>query len=151
VFLFAKNSTGEKSMGVHISGRYLGNKKMELTHGPSGARIVTAAPVDNQGDGSSFSPTDLVAGALGACLMTIMSIYAERHEIDLSGAWFETEKNMSKEAPRRITALPVRVHLPSRLTQAQREALEHASHGCPVHHSLSSEVQAPVSFFYDVE
>ena len=71
-------------MSVAISGKYTGGLGVELTHGPSGAVIKTAAPVDNQGDGSSFSPTDMVAAGLGACMLTIMGIVGQRDELDLS-------------------------------------------------------------------
>jgi len=71
-------------MAVEITGTYTGNLKMELTHGPSGAQLKTAAPVDNKGDGSSFSPTDLLAASLGSCMVTTMAIVARRNDAQLT-------------------------------------------------------------------
>ena len=68
-------------MAVEITGRYAGGLKVDLRHGPSGAEIRTAAPVDNNGDGSSFSPTDLLAASLGTCMVTVMGIYAQKNGI----------------------------------------------------------------------
>ena len=137
-------------MAVEITGRYTGNLKMELTHGPSGAHLKTAAPVDNRGDGSSFSPTDLVAAALGSCMITTMAIVAEREGIDFTTATFRVEKHMQND-PRRIGALPVVLHLPASLTPDQRTKLERAAHTCPVHRSLLPDVEKKVEFVYDAE
>ncbi|MEO8502896.1 MAG: OsmC family protein [Acidobacteriota bacterium] len=136
-------------MAVEITGNYLGNLKMELHHGPSGAVLLTAAPVDNQGDGSSFSPTDLVAAAMASCMVTTMGIVAQRHAIDLARATFRVEKHMTHEGPRRIAALPVEIHLPASLTPEQRQLMERTAHTCPVHRSLIAEVDRPIRFVYD--
>ena len=137
-------------MAVEITGRYTGKLKTELIHGPSGVVLRTAAPVDNQGDGSSFSPTDLVAAALASCMVTTMAILAERCGIDLSGVTFRVEKHMAGE-PRRIARLPVTIHLPASLAPDQRAKLERAAQTCPVHRSLKPDVEAEVSFVYDVK
>lgn len=134
-------------MAVEITGKYIGNLKTELTHGPSGAVLKTAAPLDNNGDGSSFSPTDLVAAALGACMTTVMAIVAERDGIDLSGLTFRVEKHMVSN-PRRIGALPVVIQMPAGLTPEQRQKLERAARTCPVHHSLLPEIESEVRFEY---
>jgi uncharacterized OsmC-like protein len=134
-------------MAVDISGRYLGNLKVELTHGPSGTVIRTAAPVDNQGDGSSFSPTDLAATSLGACMLTLIGIVAQRDGIDLTGLSFRLEKHMASN-PRRIGAVPVTIQMPSGLSADQRQKLENAALTCPVHKSLAPEVDRPVEFVY---
>jgi len=136
-------------MSVTIEGRYLGDKKVALTHLDSGAVITTAAPKDNGGDGSSFSPTDLAAASLGACMVTIMGLMAEREGISLAGTWFRVEKHMSA-APRRLGRLPVSIHLPRALSPAEREKLERGAHTCPVAHSLHPEVAVEVAFIYDV-
>jgi len=137
-------------MAVTITGRYIGNLKMELEHGPSGSRLVTAAPTDNMGDGSSFSPTDLVAAAIGACMITTMGIVATRHGIELGATHFRVEKHMTTEAPRRIAALPVAIHAPAAWTAEQRQLMERTAHTCPVHRSLIPEVDKPVVFVYDL-
>jgi putative redox protein len=137
-------------MAVEITGRYIGNLKTELTHGPSGVVIRTAAPVDNQGDGSSFSPTDLAATSLGACMMTLIAIVGERDGLDLTGLSFRLEKHMASN-PRRIGAIPVTLHMPAGLTAEQRKKLENAALTCPVHKSLSEELERPVEFVYAEE
>ncbi len=136
-------------MAVEIKGRYFGHLNTEMTHGPSGVLLRTAAPLDNQGDGSSFSPTDLVAAALASCMVTTLAIVAERDGIDLSGVTFRVEKEMASE-PRRIARLPVEIHLPAALAPAERTKLERAAHTCPVHRSLAPEVEKDVRFLYDV-
>lgn len=134
-------------MPVEITGRYVGNLKTELRHGPSGATLRTAAPVDNQGDGSSFSPTDLAAAALASCMVTTMAIVAERDGIDLSEVSFRVEKHMHPE-PRRLGSLPVEIRMPRGLSPAERRKLESAAIHCPIHRSLISEVERAVSFVY---
>ena len=135
-------------MNVTITGRYAGNKKMVLTHIPSGTELITDPPTDNQGEGTSFSPTDLVGAALGACTTTIISIVAERYKIDITGMRMEVQKHMSS-TPRRIAYLPVKIWLPKSLTDIQRKKLETAAKSCPVHHSLHPNVDAPLEFIYE--
>lgn len=137
-------------MAVEITGRYVGNLKVEMTHGPSGTVLRTAAPVDNQGDGSSFSPTDLASAALGACMLTLIGIVAQRDGIDLTGLSFRLEKHMASN-PRRIGAVPVTIQMPAGLTPDQRKKLENAALTCPVHKSLGDEVERPVQFVYPEE
>ena len=134
-------------MAVKISGEYTGKLNTKITHGPSGTTLTTAAPVDNHGDGSSFSPTDLAAAALGACMLTIMGIVADRRGIDLTGCRFELEKHMSND-PRRIGELPLIFHMPAGLGEADRTRLERGALTCPVHRSLHPEVDIPVRFLY---
>lgn len=135
-------------MAVEMTGRYAGGLKVELRHGPSGAEIRTAAPVDNAGDGSSFSPTDLLAASLGACMVTVMAIYAERNGMPFEGASFSIEKHMHPD-PRRVDALPVTLRLPAALTEEQRTKLEHVALTCPVHRSLLPEIRKDVEFVYE--
>lgn len=135
-------------MGVEITGRYDGNLRVTLRHGPSGAEITTAAPVDNHGDGSSFSPTDLAAASLGACMVTVMAIAAEREGIPFEGVSFSLEKTMRAD-PRRIDAVPVTLRMPVGLTPEQRTRLERIALACPVHHSLHPEIGKDVQFVYE--
>ncbi len=139
-------------MSTKMSVRYLGNKKMELSHEPSGALIRTDAPKDNNGEGTLFSPTDLVGAALGSCTLTVVSIVAEREGVDLAGSHVEVEKTMSPggAGPRRIAALPIVLHLPQALDQDQRRKYERVAQTCPVHHSLHPEIEATIRFLYDV-
>jgi len=110
--------------------------------------VVTDAPVDNHGRGESFSPTDLVATALGACMLTVIGIVAERHGLDLAGMTAETEKVMSASAPRRIASLRTRITIPLPGDHPQRTVLERAAATCPVHQSIHPEIDAPVEFIW---
>jgi len=133
---------------VTISTRYEGGLRCRASHGPSGTTLLTDAPVDNHGKGESFSPTDLVATGLGACMMTIMGIFAERHGIDLTGMTAETVKEMSAQPPRRIASLRTRLTLPLPADHPQRQALEQAAQACPVHRSLHPDIDAPIEFVW---
>ena len=134
-------------MIVEITGRYTGNLSTLMVHGPSGKSLRTAVPVDNQGDGSSFLPTDLAAAAFASCMVTIMGIAARDHDIDLDGLTFRVEKHMAAE-PRRIARLPVRIEMPAGLTSDQLELLENAARSCPMCSSLSEAMERPVEFAY---
>jgi uncharacterized OsmC-like protein len=133
---------------VHLSSVYEGGLRCRATHAPSGTSLVTDAPVDNHGKGESFSPTDLVATALGACMMTIMGIVAERHGVNLVGMTAETVKEMTKEPPRRIASLRTRLTIPLPADHPQRAALEQAAHTCPVHKSIHPEIDAAIEFVW---
>ncbi len=133
-------------MAVEIRISYQGALRCHARHGPSGTELHTDAPVDNQGRGQSFSPTDLVATALGSCMLTIMGIVAERHGIDLRGTTVCVEKHMVADPERRIGSLPVTIRVPQRLAAADRARLEAAALGCPVHRSLGDGVERPVHF-----
>lgn len=136
-------------MSVKITGHYQGKKKVELVHVDSGSKIVTDAPRDNSGDGSKFSPTDLVAAAFGSCVMTTIAIVAERGGISVEGMHMSVEKHMNQD-PRRIGSLPLEIHMPENLQPHERQKLERAALGCPVHHSLHPDIRADISFRYDV-
>jgi putative redox protein len=131
---------------VKVTSTYEGGLRCRAVHGPSGTTLVTDAPVDNHGKGESFSPTDLVATALGACMMTIMGIVAERHGLDLTGMTAETEKLMTSAPPRRIASLRTRLTIPLPADHPQRQLLEQAAHTCPVHKSLHPEIDAAIEF-----
>jgi len=140
---------GEVYMSVKMTGTYLGNKKVDMTHGPSGVSIITDAPKDNHGEGSSFSPTDLFTVSLGSCIITTMAIYAERNGIALSGSTFELEKIMFPD-PRRVGAIPLKVRMPAELSKENRETLERVAHTCPVHKSVHPDMQIDIQFVYDI-
>ena len=131
---------------VKVQIRYEGGLRCAATHGPSGQTVFTDAPVDNHGKGESFSPTDLVATALGACMATIMGIVAERHQIDLRGMEVEVTKEMSTDTPRRVAKLATTIKVPLPPDFPQRVLLENAALTCPVHQSLSSAMEKPVDF-----
>ncbi|MFD2786151.1 OsmC family protein [Hymenobacter rubripertinctus] len=127
--------------------RYAGHLRTEATHVASGTTILTDAPVDNHGRGEAFSPTDLVGAALGACMMTIMGIVAERHDLDLTGVRWDVTKHMLAD-PRRIGQLDVVFRLPATLTEKERNLLEKAARTCPVALSLNPEIRQQVQFEY---
>jgi uncharacterized OsmC-like protein len=133
---------------VEISVRYEGDLRCSARHGPSGSTLVTDAPVDNHGKGEAFSPTDLLAAALPACMMTIMGIVAAREGIDLRGMTATTTKVMSTDAPRRIASLHTNITLPIAADHPHRGKLEQAAHTCPVHKSLRESIEADVTFMY---
>ncbi|HEX4665573.1 MAG TPA: OsmC family protein [Chthoniobacterales bacterium] len=133
---------------VSISVEYTGDLHCNATHGPSGSQLATDAPTDNQGKGEAFSPTDLVATALGTCIATTMAIVAERHQIELKGMTVQVGKEMAND-PRRIGRLTTEVHIPLPENHPQRELLEKTALGCPVHRSLSSEMERPTKFFWE--
>jgi len=133
---------------VQLITMYEGGLRCRATHGPSGTTLVTDAPVDNHGKGESFSPTDLVATALGGCMMTIIGIVAERHGLELVGMTAETVKVMTTQPPRRIAALRTRLTIPLPGDHPQRTLLEQAALSCPVHKSLHPEIDAAIEFVW---
>lgn len=132
---------------VKIKGKYLGNLRIESEHEPSKSKLITDAPVDNQGKGEAYSPTDLVATSLGTCILTTIGIVAERDGFDISGSSYSIEKEMSL-SPRRIGALTLNITLPKYLTPENRTKLERSSMSCPVYHSLHPEIKITVNFNY---
>jgi len=135
---------------VRIDVAYEGDLRCRATHKPSSTELVTDAPVDNQGKGESFSPTDLVATALGSCMLTIMGIVAERHGVDLSAARVTVIKEMVTEPARRIGKLTTVIHIPVEPEDRVRTMLEKAALACPVHGSLLAEIEKPVMFRWGV-
>jgi putative redox protein len=135
---------------VRIDVEYLGNLRCRSVHAPSGNTLITDAPVDNQGKGEAFSPTDLVATALATCVLTTMGIVAQRHGWDLSGSHASVEKVMVSNPHRRVGKLELVVHLPAGLDERARKTLEKTAHTCPVHHSLLPEVELPMRFEWSV-
>ena len=133
---------------VQVDVVYRGGLRCEARHGPSGNTLLTDAPVDNQGKGEAFSPTDLVATALGTCIATIIGIVAEREKIDLAGLKITVQKEMSPDPPRRIAQLSARIVFPRPLDERQRTKLENAAKSCPVHQTLHGKVEMPMEFIY---
>ncbi len=129
---------------------YKGDLRTEAKHIQSGTVIETDAPVDNQGMGARFSPTDLVATALASCMATIMGIYARTHEIDIEGTRFEVVKIMTPP-PRRIGTVKVDLYFPSdkQYDDRQRKALENAARTCPVALSLHPDLVQEIQFHWE--
>ena len=138
-------------MSVQIQAVYTGSLGVTATHGPSGATVNTDAPLDNGGKGQSFSPTDLVATALGSCVLTILGLVSQRHEIDLSGTTVSVTKEMIQQPVRRIGSLKTTVTVPSGRVEdgEMRKRMEAAARKCPVHQSLHTDIDAPIAFVYE--
>ena len=128
-----------------IKVEYLGDLRTQSIHLESGHRIETDAPLDNQGLGRKFSPTDLLASALGSCLLTIMGIVAKRHDINMIGSRAEIVKIMS-DNPRKISNLDVNIFLDENLDKKNKLILKRAADLCPVHNSLNKDINVKINF-----
>jgi len=137
-------------MGVKISGKFLGGLNTSMTHELSQVKVVTDPPLDNGGEGKSFSPTDLLATAAGSCVITIMAIYAKKHRIDLTGMSCKVEKHMSSEPPRRVARLDIVISMPKQLPHDVRPVIEDVGNNCPVLLSLHPEIKVEKIYRYEV-
>ena len=124
---------------------YLGDLRTTSTHLQSGTDILSDAPVDNHGKGQAFSPTDLLANALGSCMITVMAIKANEMGIELKGTTAEVTKIMQAE-PRRIKRLEVTLNMAVAVTQKDQTILERVGRTCPVYLSLHPEVEKEIVF-----
>ena len=126
---------------------YQNNFRTEAEHIASGEKIITDAPIDNNGKGEAFSPTDLVAAALGSCMITIMAIAAEKHGIDISRTNALVKKEMRSD-PRRINEIIIDINMDKNIEVKNRKRLEKAALACPVHKSLHPDIKKKIQFFY---
>ena len=126
---------------------YKGDLRTEATHIKSGETIITDAPIDNQGKGEAFSPTDLVATALASCMITIMGIVAKRDGIKMVGTRAEVVKIMGMD-PRRISEIRIKIQFAFPVEEKDRLKLERAAHTCPVSGSLHENLNEIVTFIY---
>ncbi len=133
---------------VRIEIDYQGDLHCTSVHSPSKTELATDAPVDNQGRGESFSPTDLVATALGTCMLTTMGIVAKNLNVNIVGATATVDKEMTTTAPRKIDRLVSTVRMPHTVDAEIQQRLENAANGCPVKRSLHPDVQAPIEFVW---
>jgi len=133
---------------VKVEVLYEGDLRTTATHGPSGNSFFTDAPLDNHGKAESFSPTDLVATALGTCILTVMGIYARRKDIPLQGSKVKVEKHMVTSPIRRIGKLVVDIHFASGIPEKERKIIEKIAFTCPVHQSIHPDIEVPVTFHY---
>ena len=131
---------------VRIEAVYDGNLRCSATHIPSGQTLVTDAPVDNMGKGQSFSPTDLLATSMLNCMITIIAIAADSRELDVSGMSGSVEKHMTS-GPRKVSKLEVEISLPIELYSEDRAWLIKRGLACPVHKSVSEEMEVEVKFY----
>lgn len=126
---------------------YEGDLRTVCKHLRSGSIIETDAPIDNKGKGERFSPTDLVATALGACMLTIMGQRANEMPVDLTGVKIEIEKHM-KADPRRIGGITLTFHFPAglELSERQKTILQKAADTCPVMYSIHPDIDVQVQY-----
>jgi putative redox protein len=137
-------------VAVEINIMYEGGLHCAATHGPSNNTLTTDAPMDNGGKGAAFSPTDLVATAMGTCMATVMGLVAQRNNLSIDGLQIQVIKEMTADPVRRIGTLKTRLVLPSgkALSAADRAKLEAAARACPVKQSLHPDLKTPVEFVY---
>jgi len=124
---------------------YKGALRTASVHLRSGNEIITDAPVDNNGKGEAFSPTDTVATALASCMLTIMGVKANANEINIEGASADVTKTMGVN-PRRITKIEVVFRLPFTFDDATKTILERAALTCPVYYSVHPEIEKEITF-----
>lgn len=128
---------------------YLGGLRTECTHIRSGQVFITDAPIDNNGKGEAFSPTDLTATSLGTCMVTIMGIAANNHDINIDGTRVEITKHMAAD-PRRISGVDVKLIMPSMgYSKKERKILEAAGRTCPVALSLHPDLVQNIEFIWE--
>ncbi len=125
----------------------LGNLRTEVIHTQSGTKIVTDAPTDNKGKGEFFSPTDLVATALGSCMLTIMDMFAQERGIDLAGTRIVTEKVMASD-PRRIGEIKIDIYFKGEFSDKEQKMFRRVAETCPVGKSLHPDLKQTVNFYF---
>ena len=126
---------------------YKNNLRTEAQHIASGQKIITDAPLDNNGKGEAFSPTDLVATALASCMITIMAIAAEKNGINISETSASVKKVMGTN-PRTISDIVIEIKMNKDLALKDRKRLEKAALACPVHKSLHPDMNKEITFSY---
>ena len=124
---------------------YQGKLRTIVTHTLTGETIETDAPIDNNGKGEKFSPTDLFASSLGSCMLTIMGIAAQSHGFNIDGSSVNAEKIMGKN-PRRVAEIHLDINIKGMLTEKQRQMLIKAAKHCPVSKSIHPEIKENISF-----
>lgn len=132
-------------MTVHTI--YEGDLRTKATHVQSDTTILTDAPTDNHGRGEAFSPTDLLATALGSCMLTIMGIAAKAHGFDVDGTQVDITKVMGT-APRRVVEIIVELNFPCDYSDKDKRFIEAAARECPVANSLHPDLKQTIKFNY---
>ena len=127
---------------------YLGGLRTEIEHLQSGNKVITDAPLDNNGKGEYFSPTDLFASSLGSCMLTIMGISANSYGFSIDGTTVEIEKIMGTN-PRRVVEIVVTLNFPKNdYTPQQKRLIEASAKTCPVANSLHADIKKTITFNY---
>lgn len=124
---------------------YLGNLRTENEHLQSGNKFITDAPIDNNGKGEAFSPTDTVATGLANCMMTVMGIKAQEMQVNMDGTTAMVTKTMAAD-PRRISKIEVVLNFPAGIDDRSRKILENTGRTCPVLYSLHTDIEKVIEF-----
>ncbi len=125
---------------------YTGDLRTNSVHLKSGVEIITDAPVDNQGKGEAFSPTDLLATSLGNCMLTIVGIAARTQGFSIDGTTAEITKIMG-ENPRRVTEILINLQFPANnYSEKEKEIIERSARTCPVAFSLHPDIKQEITF-----
>jgi len=127
---------------------YLGDLRTEATHVQSGTKIITDAPLDNQGRGEAFSPTDLLSASLASCMLTIMGIKARASNIDIDNTKCSITKIMAAD-PRRVAEIVISFKFPKTYTEKEQQLLERAALTCPVYYSVHEDLKKTVDFGWE--
>jgi len=122
---------------------YLGELRTSSIHLQSGSEIISDAPIDNNGKGEAFSPTDMVANSLATCMLTVMGIKARDLGVDFSGSTAEVTKVMAAE-PRRISEIHITFHMNLVADDKTKIILERTGMTCPVHYSLHPDIKKEI-------
>ena len=128
---------------------YTGNLRTNCVHLRSGSEFITDAPVDNNGLGQAFSPTDTVATAVASCMLTVMGIKARDLGTDLTDSYAEITKHMASN-PRRISKDEVRLRLPAKTSEKHQKILENTGNTCPVIQSINPEIIKELHYQWDL-
>lgn len=126
---------------------YLGDLRTSSVHLKSGTEILSDAPTDNHGKGEAFSPTDLLANALGSCMISIMAIKSKDLGLDLIGSTVDVTKIMQSE-PRKISKIEIVMHMSVAADQKSKTILERSAMTCPVLLSLNPDIEKVVTFHW---
>lgn len=127
---------------------YLGDLRTEITHVQSGNKIITDAPLDNNGKGEYISPTDMLAASLGSCMFTIMGIAARTHNFNIDGAKMSITKVMGVD-PRRVVEIVIDVNFFGDYTDKEKKIIEAAAAACPVEHSIHPDIKRTINYIYN--
>lgn len=127
---------------------YLENLRTEIEHCASGQKSITDAPVDNNGKGEAFSPTDLLTTSLASCMLTVMGIKAQLLGIHMEGTYAQVQKRM-ESAPRRVAQIDVQVFFMGQYSSKEKSILERIALNCPVAKSLRHDISQNVTFYYE--
>ena len=128
---------------------YLGELRTRCTHLRSGNEFITDAPLDNNGRGEAFSPTDTVATALASCMLTVMGIKARSMELELEGSYADVTKRMAAN-PRRISGIDILLYLPATISEKEQDILEHVGNTCPVMQSIHPDIETAIQYHWQL-